>query len=177
MDTLVLTRHFEPYDRISWKRAIVLVLNGIAEAIEWYDAIIWRSLDRVIHMPSVVRILNEVKRRRGIRSRDSVYLRDQGRCQYCGEKVARSASTLDHVVPRSRGGRTTWVNIVTACFGCNQKKRDKTPLEAGMRLRTPPVSPKNLPYLIGRMKVQEVNKAIPDQWLSYLYWNVALDED
>ena len=83
---------------------------------------------------------------RGVRfSRENVYLRDQGRCQYCAESVTRSVATYDHVLPRAQGGRTIWENIVTACGACNAKKGPRTPLEAGMPLRKPPYRPRELP--------------------------------
>ncbi len=179
MDTLVLTNGYEPYDRICWKRAITMVLNGVAEALEWYDQVIWRSVREVIRMPSVVRILKDVRRKRSVKfSREAIYLRDHGRCQYCGLKLAKTDVHLDHVTPRARGGKTTWENVVTSCFPCNQKKRDRLPAEAGMRLLSRPERPGSLPLMATLRDVLVASrKSIPDQWLSYLYWNVELEQD
>lgn len=179
MDTLVLSQSFEPYDRIPWERAITMVLNGVAECLEWYDRVVWKSLTEVIRMPSVVRILHNVRRRRSVKfSREAIYLRDKGKCQYCGIKLTKSEATLEHVVPRSKGGKTMWINVVTSCFPCNQRKRDKTPAEVGMRLLSQPVRPVNLPFLPTLKEVlRSETLSIPEQWINYLYWNVELQQD
>ena len=78
----------------------------------------------------------------------------------------------DHVIPRSRGGRTVWENIVTSCYPCNDRKGDRTPEEAGMRLLTKPIKPRNLPVIAFRLDL----RSIPDAWASWVYWQGELLE-
>lgn len=179
MDCLVLTQGYEPCARVPWQRAITMFFNGVVEILEEYDRIIWRSMEKVIRMPSVVRILHEVRRKRSVKfSRESIYIRDKGRCQYCGLKVKKIDSTIDHVTPRSRGGKTIWTNVVTSCFDCNQKKRAKTPHEAGMKLLTEPIKPAVLPFVASLRHIvgRGPHPNIPKEWMSYIYWNVELEE-
>jgi hypothetical protein len=95
--------------------------------------------------------------------------RDGFRCQLCGERFPSEDLTFDHVVPRSRGGLTTWDNIVTACVRCNTAKGDRTPAEARMRLLRPPKKPAYLPAMTVKMDVRH----IPDEWRPY--WTAVLD--
>jgi 5-methylcytosine-specific restriction endonuclease McrA len=92
--------------------------------------------------------------------------------------VQRSEATYDHVVPRAHGGKTTWENIVIACVPCNQRKGGRTPTQAGMRLRTPPVRPKKLPELLS--VTFTFQPGMPDSWRTWLrdiaYWNAELEE-
>lgn len=94
-------------------------------------------------------------------------------CQYCGAKKASKDFTFDHVVPRSRGGKTNWVNIVTSCVPCNRKKSNRTPAEAGMTLLKEPKEPKWLPVVSIRVST----KSIPEAWSDYLYWTTDISEE
>lgn len=98
-------------------------------------------------------------------SRDSVYERDSFTCQYCGEVPALKDLNLDHVIPRDRGGRTTWENIVTSCRGCNSRKANRLPHEAGMRLTRRPQRPRFRPFV--SFMIGETNR-IPDSWEPFL---------
>jgi 5-methylcytosine-specific restriction endonuclease McrA len=127
-----------------------------------------------IKLPSVIRLLRMVKRPRSpIKfSRQNIYSRDQYRCQYCGKRHPSEDLTYDHVLPKSRGGRTRWDNIVTCCIRCNRQKGGRTPEEAGMALIRPPSRPKWVPALRITVGFREV----PNTWRDYLYWNVELVE-
>ena len=107
-----------------------------------------------------------------------MFLRDKGRCQYCGSLLERGVATYDHVLPRAHGGQTTWTNIVIACLDCNQKKGGRTPDQAGMRLRATPVKPRKLPDTI-RLTLS-FGGGMPESWRAwirdYTYWNTELDE-
>jgi 5-methylcytosine-specific restriction endonuclease McrA len=103
-------------------------------------------------------------------SRQNIYARDKYRCQYCGAKFGPEELTYDHVVPRSRGGKTKWDNIVTCCIRCNRKKGGRTPAEARMRLIRKPSQPTWLPAL----RITIGFKEVPNSWRDYLYWNVEL---
>ena len=180
MDTLVLNIGYEPVARVTWQRAITLFFLGKVEVVEEYADREIHAVTFVFKMPSVVRLLRALRRANKVIkfSRENVYARDGGKCQYCGLTTPRHEATYDHVVPRARGGRTTWENIVIACVPCNQTKGGKTPEQAGMKLRTAPVKPKKLPEtfritLTFRVGMPEIWKA----WLrDYAYWNTELDE-
>lgn len=136
---LLLNATFEPLCVVSARRAVVLVLKEKAEIVERNGAA-FRSERQAVPVPSVVRLVHYVRvpyRTRVPLSRRAVFARDRHRCQYCG----RSAENLDHVVPRSRGGEHSWENVVASCRGCNAKKEDRSPLEAGLRLRRAPAAP------------------------------------
>lgn len=180
METLVLNPGYEPVARVPWQRAITLLFLGKVEVVDVYEDRHVRAVTFALKMPSVVRLLRALRRgRKVVRfSRENVYTRDHGRCQYCDVRVPRHEATYDHVLPRSRGGLTTWTNIVIACLTCNQRKGGRTPEQAGMRLRTPPVRPKKLPESI-RITLTFA-KEMPESWKAwvqaYTYWNAELDE-
>jgi 5-methylcytosine-specific restriction endonuclease McrA len=98
-------------------------------------------------------------------------LRDNFRCQYCGVRVSSQELNLDHVIPRSLGGKTCWENIVTCCVPCNVRKGGDTPEAVGMRLVSRPLKPDRLPGLAITISWQNA----PDSWRDYLYWNVELE--
>ena len=180
METLVLNPGYEPVARVPWQRAVTLLFLGKVEVVEEYDDREIRSVTFVFKMPSVVRLLRALRgARKAIKfSRENVYARDGGRCQYCGAGVRRDEITYDHVVPRALGGKTTWENIVTACIGCNQRKGGRTPEQAGMKLRSSPVKPKRLPETF--RVTFTFRKGMPESWRSFLrshsYWNGELEE-
>lgn len=138
---LVLNQNYEPLNVCNARRAIVLVLRGKAEVVETARDV-WHSATRVIRLPSVIRLVKYIRRPRPkVRlSRKEVFNRDQWTCQYCGN--AGRDLTLDHVVPRHRGGPHTWENLVSACKPCNHRKAGRTPQEANMRLLREPEAPR-----------------------------------
>ena len=180
METLVLSAGYEPVARVHWQRAVALLFQGKVEVVEEYDDKEIRSITFTLKMPSVVRFLRAIRgKKKAVKfSRQNVYARDGGRCQYCVSKVGRSEATYDHVVPRAHGGKTTWENIVIACVPCNQRKGGRTPAQAGMRLRTLPVRPKKLPELL--TVTFTFQPGMPDSWRTWLrdiaYWNAELEE-
>jgi 5-methylcytosine-specific restriction endonuclease McrA len=139
---LVLNASYEPLHVCSIKRAVTLLMHEIAERVEDGTQLL-HSPSTSMSVPSVIRLRRYVKRppRYHIAfNRRNVFRRDNHTCQFCG-KVGGDL-TLDHVVPRSRGGKNSWENIVTACRECNSKKRDRTPFEAKMKLTREPYAPK-----------------------------------
>lgn len=137
---LVLNATFEPINVCSLKRAVVLVLKNKAEVLE-RSAQALRSSTSSFIAPLVIRLTYfvNVPRYQGRRiSRRAVFARDGFECQYCD---SRARLTVDHVVPRSRGGASSWDNLVTACSPCNLKKADHTPVEAAMPLKSRPRAP------------------------------------
>ena len=144
MRTLVLNAGFEPMHMISWQRAICLVLTEKAEMVSGHTQTI-RTVTKEFTMPSVIRLKRYVQlyqRMRTIRcSRKNIFSRDQHTCQYCDIKVAGKEATVDHVIPRSKGGGSTWNNLVTACRRCNIKKGSKKPEQVGLKLKKKPRKP------------------------------------
>jgi 5-methylcytosine-specific restriction endonuclease McrA len=139
---LILNASYEPLHVCSVKRAVLLLMHDIAERLEDSDRVL-RSPSQVFMVPSVIKLKKYVKRphhQRVAFNRKNVFRRDDNTCQYC---FIRSGDlTLDHVIPRSRGGDTSWENVVACCHRCNAKKRDRTPEEAHMHLRRKPFAPK-----------------------------------
>jgi 5-methylcytosine-specific restriction endonuclease McrA len=137
--TLMLTPWMAPYKVISWERAIVLSYLGKVEVLEEYDVDV-PAVSITLRTPAVVRLTRaRVPIQNKVRfSRTNVFLRDGFRCQYCGEKRPTSELNYDHVLPRFRGGKTVWENIVTSCYACNDRKGSRTPVEAGMALLRQP---------------------------------------
>ncbi|CAB4966042.1 unannotated protein [freshwater metagenome] len=157
---LVLNATYEPLSVVSSRRAICLVLGDKADLIE-HDESFLRSERLSLPNPSVIRLRYVVKvpyHRRTSLSRRAVFARDDNRCQYC----AGIADSLDHVMPRSRGGLHIWENVVAACRKCNLGKRDRTPDEAGMKLAKAPLIPKELAW------VTVAAGSVPDLWKPYL---------
>lgn len=154
-----------PHQSIDWQMAVTLVFLGKAEVLEEYEATV-SSPSVTIQLPAVVRLKKHVSRmKKDVKfSRSNIYERDGYRCSYCGERKPTSQLNYDHVVPRSRGGKTVWENIVTSCIRCNLRKDNKTPEEAGMHLRRKPVRPRTLPLA----SVFALPKEVPEQWMPYL---------
>ena len=147
---LVLNATYEPLSVVSVQRAIVLLLKEKAELIEaaserLHAATISYPVPLVIRLVYYVRIPRQVTL---APSRNSVLLRDNFTCQYCGATPGRNGLTLDHILPRSRGGETGWENVVAACRPCNIRKGDRLPEEAGMALRKRPGRPHYLAFLL-----------------------------
>ena len=138
---LVLNQNYEPLNVCNVRRALILVLCGKAEVIESAGSVI-RSAAAAFSLPSVIRLVNLIKRPRPkVRlTRREIFARDGWACVYCG-KVMKDL-TLDHVMPRQRGGGHTWENLVSACKACNHRKAGRTPAEAHMHLLREPAAPR-----------------------------------
>jgi 5-methylcytosine-specific restriction endonuclease McrA len=167
MQTLVLNVSYEPVRVIPWQRGIKMICLEKADLVEGYERRA-RSQRASMPIPAVVRLGRYHKNREQISlQRQYVYARDGWRCCYCGEKFPTHDLTYDHVVPRSKGGKTRWQNIVTSCSPCNGKKGDRTPEEAGMRLLRKPVRPRWMPLVI--VKAAQAGN-VPEQWTQYINW-------
>jgi 5-methylcytosine-specific restriction endonuclease McrA len=161
---LVLNATFEPLCVVPARRAACLVLADKADVLE-HDGTAMHSERLTIHTPSVIRLRYVVKvpyHRRTALSRRAVFARDAHRCQYCGIV----ADSIDHVMPRSRGGPHTWENVVAACRPCNVRKRDRTPEEAHMRLAKRPIAPRELAWIVVAVG------HVPSAWEPYLTTSV-----
>lgn len=181
METLVLNMSYEPVARVTWQRAITLLWEGKVEVVEEYDDWKVHSVTLELKVPAVIRFLRAVRgKRRAIRfSRENVYARDKGKCQYCAKPVPRHEFTYDHVIPRRLSGQTRWENVVVSCTPCNQKKGGRTPEQAGMQLIGTPVKPRLLPN--GLRFTFTWQKGMPSSWRNWLrdvaYWHVELENE
>jgi 5-methylcytosine-specific restriction endonuclease McrA len=157
---LVLNATYEPLCVVPVRRAAVLVLTEKAVPVSVGDGLL-RSATTLVVLPSVVRLTRFVRvpfRAHVTLTRRAVFARDGGRCVYCGS----AASTIDHVVPRSRGGRHVWENVVAACNRCNHVKADRSLHEIGWRLRQPPAAPTGVAWRV-------LGHRTPDpRWLDWL---------
>jgi 5-methylcytosine-specific restriction endonuclease McrA len=159
---LVLNASYEPLNVCSVRRAHVLVWKGKAEVIEDAGRPL-RSAAAQFVWPHVIRLLSYVRVPKAVQrkiSRRALFARDSWQCQYCGSDSGKL--TLDHVVPRSRGGESIWENVVTSCAPCNLRKGNRCPDEVGMRLRVQPRPP--APALFVTLSAPK----IPDGWQPYL---------
>lgn len=144
---LVLNQNYEPLNVCRVRRAMLLVLCGKAEVIENGRGSI-HSINEIFEIPSVIRLVYFILRPRQQRkmTKIEIFSRDKFTCQYCGKNCKEL--TLDHVIPRRRGGQHVWENVVSACIPCNRKKAGHTPAEAKMPLLKQPQPPRNRGYYI-----------------------------
>ncbi|HEX2581162.1 MAG TPA: HNH endonuclease [Dongiaceae bacterium] len=175
---LVLNADFRPLSYFplslwSWQDAIKAVFLERVNIVCEYENVV-HSPSFSMRLPSVISLKEFIAQSRyPAFTRFNVFLRDRFRCQYCDETLPAHDLTFDHVIPRSRGGRTRWENVVTACQGCNLKKGSRLPHEAHMNPRRHPSQP-------SAMELQENGRAFPpnylhQSWRDYLYWDSELD--
>lgn len=191
---LVLNRHWAPIQTTTVQTAISLVAKGSALIIdpvtfETHDLLSWSDVSRskaefqdaLIRSPRLALVVPEVivlktyegrGERAVVFSRRNLFKRDHYACQYCGDQPGPSELTIDHVLPRSKGGYSRWENCVLACVACNMRKADRTPEQAGMKLRKTPRKPswKALAQFPPRERRESW-----DQFLSRAYWEVELE--
>ncbi len=158
---LVLNATEAPINICGWRKAVKLTFKAKAMVVEHTD----RILAHDFYFPSIIRLSRYIPLpyQEVVLSRKNILLRDNNTCQYCGKK---SHLTIDHIMPRSRGGRDAWTNVVVACQRCNHNKGHKTPEEAGMQLKAQPYKPPSALYLeLTRYK------NVPGSWLKYFHRN------
>jgi 5-methylcytosine-specific restriction endonuclease McrA len=164
---LVLNATYEPVHVTAARRAIVLVLKGVARTEEANHAVV-HSPSFAMAVPSVIRLLEyrHIPRQTRALSRKNILLRDRNTCQFCGNTFPAADLTLDHVTPRSRDGQTAWENLVACCHACNNRKGDRTPEEAGLRLIRRP-----RPYTLhtNRQLMRLLGHA-EEKWRKYLFY-------
>ncbi len=161
---LVLNHNYEPLNVCNIRRAIILVITGKAEILEAYDVGVPTTRE-LYDAPSVIRLAYMIRRPhpRVKLCRREIFIRDNFTCQYCGERTRDL--TIDHVMPRSRGGVHSWENLVSACRPCNHHKGGKTLTEARLRLRQEPAEPRaGRYYSIQRA----LNSTVDEAWLKFI---------
>jgi 5-methylcytosine-specific restriction endonuclease McrA len=198
-NVLVLNKHYAAVRIVTARRAMCMLFKALAEIISVedscyaaYDFESWREVsefraryEREHHewircvrfelaVPRIIRLLayDRLPRTPVKFTRRNIYARDRNRCQYCGKKFPTSELSLDHVVPRSRGGETHWTNIVCCCVRCNVCKGGRLPREAHMTLIAEPVKPKRSPVVTLHLTSEKY--ASWKQFLDAAYWNVEL---
>lgn len=193
---LVLNKHWQAIGTTSLERGLAKVFSTYkcgepkAKIVDWtnFQAMNWSdwsaikpkddedaivSVNDIFRMPKIIQLTRYDKvPSRTIRfSRRAIFKRDEGKCQYCSCKLTSEEATLDHVIPKSFGGKTNWENIALACVSCNVKKRNRRPEEAGMKLLTKPKKPK-----FSVLMDQDESK-MWSTWISEAYWNVELENE
>jgi len=189
--TLVLNRNWQPVNVATVARALVLLWNESARVVDPadYQAYTWQDWSRLrphdgerfvqavrfrLRVPEVVTLTgyDRLPTSTVTFSRRNIFKRDRFACQYCGRRPGSEELTLDHVIPRAQGGESRWDNCVLACLTCNKRKADRTPQQAGMRLRKEPVKPTwNLLYAAHKVRIESWSK-----FVSEAYWNVELEK-
>ena len=174
---LLLNQTYEPLGTVSVARAVIMVFKNTVSVEEFDGDRVLRSARAEFPVPSVIRrrIYINIRRRREASSmkRLRIFMRDKFRCQYCGDKKRAGELTLDHILPRSRGGDNSPVNVVTACVACNNRKGDRTPAEARMPLLT---SQSALRVKLERVVLCHYAEARVE-WRKYLFMDVYDDRD
>lgn len=199
---LVLNKFFMALHVVSAKRAFALLCKETAEVISiddgkfnsynfenWKDVSLYkaksdlpeddnaswiRTVSFEIEIPKIIRLLfyDKLPRSNVKFNRRNIFARDENKCQYCGQRFSTSELSLDHIIPKTYNGKTTWTNIVCACTECNKKKGGRTPEQAGMKLIRKPVKPKHSPVL--SLKLRSDKYRSWKQFLDEAYWSVPL---
>jgi 5-methylcytosine-specific restriction endonuclease McrA len=195
---LVLNRLWQAVNVCSAKRALTLLFEGRAQVVttladgsfQTFNFAEWRDFSEAephpesictisfrIRVPRVILLLlfDRLPRKEVKFTRHNIFERDKNTCQYCGRTFERKDLNLDHVIPRDRGGPTSWENIVCSCVECNTRKANRTPAEAGMSLIRKPKRPKWRPFVHVSIELHQ-----HDSWRHFLdlaYWNVELGEE
>lgn len=160
---VVFSQNYLPINQVNIKRAVVLLVTGKAEPIDFSSNTSWsiRSSSLVIQVPAYIHLYKAKERVWKIPpvSRKTLLRRDAHQCQYCGN---RKQLTIDHIIPRSKGGKHTWDNVVIACATCNGRKGDRTPEQAGMKLATKLKAPIH-PTVIFAEQIWQQKKGVDNQ--------------
>jgi 5-methylcytosine-specific restriction endonuclease McrA len=167
--TLILSASYEPLRVVPWEDAIVELFTDKVEVLVEYDEVIYRNEERgvTMRMPAVAKLIKSMPRfKKGVKfSRINVMVRDGFTCCYCGTVHKMGNLNRDHVLPRSKGGKTDWTNIVSSCYACNDKKGSRTPEQAKMKLLKKPYKPKTLPLSQPGLVLRG---RVPEEWKPYL---------
>jgi len=188
--TLVLNRNWQAINVVSVARALLMLWNETAVAVDpvSYQTYDWQDWSKLrpaddsmavnavslrLRVPEVITLMHydRLPASDVTLSRRNIHKRDKFTCQYCGSQPGHEDLTIDHILPRSRGGETTWTNCVLACLECNKRKDNRTPEEAGMRLRKKPTKPQWSPlYSLTSLPIESWKK-----FISEAYWQVSLE--
>ncbi|MDC0254288.1 HNH endonuclease [Bacteriovoracales bacterium] len=166
MRTLLLDSMFYPLRVVNWQKAMILFITGRAEVVDEYEEIKIRSISMTFRLPKILRLLTNYTGKRQVKfNRANVYWRDNYCCQYCSKNFSHKELTFDHVMPKSKGGDTTWENVVTCCQKCNSKKGNLLLDECHMRLLKEPIKPPWAPQLCIKLTKED-----PKEWWYWIPW-------
>ncbi len=166
MRALLLDNTYFPVRIVSWQKAIILVLTNRAEIVEEYNDKHIRSVSQTFNLPKIIKLYARHKTQQYVKfTRFNLFVRDNFQCQYCANQFPLHKLTFDHVVPQSKGGRTTWENVVACCHPCNLKKGAKAPEQVGMRLLRQPRRPSWSPQLC--LKIRHDDPIEWNHWLPH----------
>jgi|TARA_X000001388_G_scaffold9964_1_gene6208 5-methylcytosine-specific restriction endonuclease McrA len=162
---LVLDSSFRPIKQISWQKAMTMYFQEKIEIIREYEDTWVNSPRKKFKLPAVIRLINYVfKLPWGVKlTRTNLFVRDRGCCQYCDKRLSKSRFTVDHVIPKSKGGKTDWKNLVVSCAKCNTKKGDSLLHETNLKLGKSPIQPKNNFFMI-------IPEETPSDWIDFLIY-------
>ncbi len=170
-EVLVLNFTYEALNVTSFQRAVKLIFSGKAELVHGRERVI-SSPTLEMRMPSIIRMLYYIRRpiQRVALTKKNILIRDDHTCQYCGLHGDK-LMTVDHIVPKSKGGPSTWENLVCACMRCNNRKNNRAPGDANMVLVRKPRQPKYIPW------IQIKRNTLPGEWCKFLFlYNVSIEE-
>jgi 5-methylcytosine-specific restriction endonuclease McrA len=162
---LVLDSSYRPIKQVSWQKAMVMYFQDKIEVVREYEDTWINSPRQKFKLPAVIRLVNYIfKLPWGVKlTRTNLFVRDRGQCQYCHKKLNKSRFTIDHVIPRSKGGKTDWDNLVISCARCNTKKGDSLLKDINFKLNTHPSQPKNNFFMV-------IADETPESWLDFLVY-------
>lgn len=178
--TLVLNANMQPLSWAplsvwNWQTAFVAVHQERVIQVKTYDDIEVHSASQSFDVPAVVALKNYHQRKKAGFTRYNLFLRDEFRCQYCGERFAAKDLTFDHVVPRSKGGGSNWHNIVACCSRDNLRKANRTPKQAGMKLLREPFEPNGFQLDSAARRQPLAKSVLHNSWMDFLYWDAELE--
>jgi len=173
MQTLLLNSDYTPLKVLDWRKAMNLVFRGVVEIVEEYDDSEIKSISMSLRCPSVLKLKRFINifGQKVKFSKYGVFSRDHFTCLYCGCQPGVKNLTIDHVVPRCKGGKTDWTNVVAACSKCNSRKGDKIPYDARMVLKREPFKPDMSSYIKLTINLPKT----PEGWANYLNYNTLLE--
>lgn len=178
-DTLVLDTLGFPMAFVSWQRAVNLQWQDRAVVVAEDAKRVLRSPSFEMGMPRVIKLRNHISRKLRLKvpmTRRNIAIRDNSACQYCGVVLETAEYTIDHILPRARGGHSVWTNLALACGRCNKRKSDRTPQEARLMLRQKPIEPNQFdPRFNFRLHIHALRPEWSD-YKAYIYWNVELEK-
>lgn len=202
-NVLILNKNYSPVWITSAKKAFIMLFKKIAEVVQVkedvynnYDFISWAEVSEykkmfkeiegtedwvhtsslTLEVPRIIRLLNysRLPNTKTKLCRRNIFHRDGNHCQYCGKKFNTKELNIDHIIPKSKGGRATWGNLVCTCYSCNSRKGNRRPIEAGMKLIRKPFEPKFLP--LSRIHFGSKKYASWEKFLDFKYWSVEIED-
>lgn len=171
-NVIVLNANYEYLNSINWQKAVTLVFQEKVDVIAWYDDVVSNNSKTFeMFIPKVIRLVKMVRKlykNKVPYSKRNIFTRDKFTCQFCNDKLVLDECTVDHVVPKAKGGKSTWENCVCACKTCNHSKGDRNLKETGMFLKSKPYMPTINEFIQLKMKALGIDKYIKEVFDSFM---------